>query len=348
MSIEQGYKTPLLGLNKTEIEDIVKSKGLEKYRASQIFSWLYKTPVMDIDLMTNIPIKEREFLKKDYCLTTITLEKTSDSKSSSSKKYLFKTRDNNFIESVKISNHYAAPTICISSQIGCAIKCKFCATGGIKFVRNLTAEEIISQLIYLIQLEREMIGNVVFMGMGEPLLNYKNVIKSIKLMNDPQGLKIGARRITISTCGIPKFIRNLSNEELGINLAVSLNATDDKTRSFLMPINRVYPIRELLSAVDYYTKKTNRRVSFEYVLIRGINDSIKDAKKLVEILNGRLCHVNLILLNKISNSKFYPTSIERAKLFVEILAHGGVNATIRKSKGTDISAACGQLAAKKF
>ncbi len=337
-------KTVLLGLSKQEIQQLTDLLGFKKFRASQIASWLYKTPVMSIDEMTNLSLQERGKLKEKAVVTGLTAEGKQASSEKGTSKYLFRTADGLFTEAVKIGSGTKA-TICVSSQLGCGLGCAFCATGMLGPGRNLSVDEILAQVAYFMPKGKDSIGNIVFMGMGEPLLNYSNVIKAVKIMNSPEGMGIGIRRITISTCGIPDKIRKLAGEGLDFNIAVSLNAADDKKRSSLMPINDTYHIKEVLNAVEGYIQRTNRRVTFEYVMIKGVNDSIKDAKALLELLSGRLCHVNLIPFNRFKGSDFVPTTRERAELFVQILAHGGVNATIRKSKGADISAACGQLTA---
>ncbi|MFA5104184.1 MAG: 23S rRNA (adenine(2503)-C(2))-methyltransferase RlmN [Candidatus Margulisiibacteriota bacterium] len=339
-------KTLLLGLTKPEIQAFTDRLGFKKFRASQIASWLYKTPVMSIDEMTNISLEERKKLKEKASVTGLIAEGRASSSEKGTSKYLFKTADGLFTEAVKIGSG-AKATICVSSQIGCGLGCAFCATGSMGPGRNLSVDEILAQVVYFMSKGKDSVGNIVFMGMGEPLLNYSNVIRAVKIMNSPEGMGIGIRRITISTCGLPDKIRKLAGEGLDFNIAVSLNAPDDKKRSRLMPINDTYHIREVLKAVDYYIQSTNRRVTFEYVMIKGVNDSIKDAKDLLELLKDRLCHVNLIPFNRFKGSDFEPTTRQRAELFVQILAHGGVNATIRKSRGSDISAACGQLTATR-
>lgn len=326
-----------------EIKALVEKMGLKKFRASQITSWLYKNPVLDIDSMSNVPLQDRKMLKEKADISGLSLVKKTDSSERHTSKYLFKAHDGALIETVKIGSGDKI-TICVSSQSGCALGCLFCATGANGFFRDLSTAEIIGQVTYLISTEKIKINNIVFMGMGEPLLNYENVIKAIRIMNSPDSMGIGIRRITVSTCGLPKQIRKIAGEGMDFNLAVSLNAPNNQERSDLMPINRKFPIEELMKAVDHYIQKTNRRVTFEYILIRGENDSIKDARELAELLSGKLCHVNLISFNRVKGCDFAPASGERINLFYQILANSGVNVTIRKSKGSDIAAACGQLA----
>lgn len=339
-------KTELLGLSKEELQALSERLGFKKFKASQIFSWLYHKPVMTIDAMTNLSVAERALLKENACVSGLVMENRESSSEKGTAKYLFRAPDGARIETVKIGSGTDA-TICVSTQVGCGMGCLFCATGAMGPGRNLSVNEILTQIAFFMHKGKDSIGNIVFMGMGEPLLNYPNVIKAVKMMNSPAGMGIGIRRITISTCGIPEKIRKLAGEGMDFNLAVSLNAPDDGLRSRLMPINDTYPINEVLKSVDYYVQRTNRRVTFEYVMIKGLNDSIKDAKNLLELLQGRLCHVNLIMFNRFEGSDLEPTTRQRAELFCQILAHGKVNATIRRSRGSDISAACGQLTAKR-
>ncbi len=346
MTSQDGGKILLLGLSKQEIQAITDELGFKKFRAAQISSWLYKTPVLSIDGMTNLSVAERAVLKEKAAVTELAPEGKERSSEKGTSKYLFKTYDGSHIETVRIGSGKDA-TICLSSQIGCGMGCTFCATGHMGPGRNLSVNEILAQAAFFMARGKDSIGNIVFMGMGEPLLNYSAVVGAVRMMNSPEGMGIGIRRITISTCGIPEKIRKLAGEGMDFNLAVSLNAPDDKKRSRLMPINDTYPIKEVMKAVDQYIQRTNRRVTFEYVMIKGVNDSIKDAKDLLQLLQGRLCHVNLIMFNRFEGSDFEPTTRQRADLFVQILAHGKVNATIRRSKGSDISAACGQLTAKR-
>lgn len=307
-------------------------------------SWLYKKGVDDFDKMSDLSKDARQKLKDNASISSLFFLAKKDSGERGTMKYLFQTYEGRKIETVLISKSNRA-TVCLSTQIGCPIKCSFCASGSVKFVRNLEVDEIISQLLYFVK-EGIEITNVVFMGMGEPLLNYSNLLKAIRLMNSKDGMNIGIRRITVSTCGLPKEIRKLAGEGLEFNLSISLNAPTDRTRSTLMKINTKHPIKELLKAVEYYLQNTNRRVTFEYVMIKGVNDTIKDAKELASLLKGMLCHVNLIPFNKVENCRFESTSRERLLLFSQILAHHGVNATIRKSSGADVNGACGQLAAR--
>jgi 23S rRNA (adenine2503-C2)-methyltransferase len=340
-------KVNLIGLNLEQIKEFVKNNGLEKFRAKQICDWIYKKNAASFDEMTNLSKDLREKLKAVSQIGKLELDKTSVSRGGNEHrggrvvKYLFKLSDGNKIESVKIGD-----TICVSTQAGCPMACKFCATGGMGFKRNLTCAEMLDQVI---QIKKEIEGspNVVFMGMGEPFLNYENLMSAIRIMNSPDCMNIGARRITVSTCGLPNEIRKLANEKIQINLSVSLNATNDALRNVLMPINKKYSLESLMAAIDHYISRTNRRVSFEYIMIMGVNDTIKDAKDLSAMLKDMLCHINLIAFNPHDESDYMPSSAERLQFFRNMLVRSGTNATIRKSAGSDIDAACGQLAGKR-
>lgn len=328
-----------------ELRQYIISLEIEPFRAGQISSWIYKKGVLSFTMMTDIPASLREKLAKTAKIEMLSLKEKTRSSDRGATKYLFTTDDGLGIETVKIKDRDRT-TVCVSSQVGCPMRCAFCATGKNKFKRNLSAGEIIYQVLYFTGEEKETITNVVFMGMGEPLLNYNNVLKAVRIMNSKDAMNMGIRRMTISTCGLPEKIKRLAREGLDVNLSVSLNAASEAIRSKLMPVNRDHPIRELISAVKYYTQMTGRRVTFDYVMIKEENDSIKDAKDLAALLEGMLCHVNLILFNKVKDSSFLCSSKERIELFLQILAHHGVNATIRNSRGSDIRAACGQLAGK--
>ncbi len=292
--------------------------------------------------MTDLSKRDREELEKTVVIDPLFPIKTYRSKERGVEKYLFKTTDGHTIEAVKIKS-YDRITVCVSSQAGCPLKCSFCATGAGEFKRDLTAGEILSQLLHIVGEGEHPVTNIVFMGMGEPFLNYKQVMKAIGIINSKDEIGMGARRITVSTCGLPDKIRLFAKEETEVNLSVSLNAANDKTRSRIMKINNKFPIEDVLSAVRYYLQKTNRRVTFEYVMILGVNDTIKDAKELSLLLQDMLCHVNLIPFNPYEGSTDQPSTKERLELFRQILVRSGVNATIRKSKGSDIAGACGQL-----
>ena len=283
---------------KQELIDI----GEKKFRAEQIFKWLYVEKVKSFDEMTNLSLELREKLKEQYTICNFGIIKKQESKDGT-KKYLFDTLDGNAIETVLMQYHYGY-SICVSSQIGCKMGCKFCASTGIKFARNLTSGEIVEQILAVEQDTGIKISNVVFMGIGEPLDNYDNVINAIHIINNPKGLNIGARHISISTSGLVPKIYQLADENIQCTLSISLHASNNKKRSEMMPVNNSYPIEELMKACKYYIEKTNRRISFEYALAKDSNDNLEDAKELAKLLKGMLCHVNLIPINKIENGVY--------------------------------------------
>ena len=332
-----------------DLEDLKKeleSIGEKKYRAEQIFKWLYIDKVKEFDEMTNLSLELREKLKSEYDICNFKILRKQES-SDGTKKYLFDVLDGNAIESVLMEYHHGR-TICVSSQIGCKMGCKFCASTGLKFARNLTAGEIVEQILAVEQDTGYKISNVVFMGIGEPFDNYDNVMQAIKIINNQKGLSIGARHISISTSGLVPMIYKFADKELQCTLSISLHATNDEKRSEMMPINNRYNIKELMEACKYYIEKTNKRISFEYALAKDNNDNLDDAKELVKLLKGMLCHVNLIPINKIENGKYTKSSNENIIRFRDYLNEKGITATIRRELGSDIDAACGQLRRKNL
>ena len=332
--------------NLNELQEELISLGEKKFRAEQIFKWLYIEKVKSFDEMTNLSLPLRQKLKENYSICNYNIIKKQES-SDGTKKYLFDVLDGNAIETVLMQYHHGK-TICVSSQIGCKMGCKFCASTGIKFIRSLTAGEIVEQIIAVEQDINDKISNVVFMGIGEPLDNYDNVIKAIKILNNQKGLNIGARHISVSTSGIVPRIYDLANENIQCTLSISLHATTDEKRSSMMPINNRYNIKELIKACKDYIKITNKRISFEYALAKDNNDNLDDAKRLVKLLKGMLCHVNLIPINKIENGKFSKSTNENILKFRDFLNENGIVATIRRELGSDIDAACGQLRRKNL
>ena len=295
--------------------------------------------------MTNLSESLREKLKQHFDLHVFKIIKKQESKDGT-KKYLFDVLDNNAIESVLMEYKYGK-TICVSTQIGCKMGCKFCASTGVKFARSLEPGEIVEQLLAIERDENIRISNLVFMGIGEPLDNYDNVMKAIKLLNHPKGINMGARHISISTSGIVPNIYKLADENIQCTLSISLHSSSNEKRSSMMPINNLYNIQELMKACRYYIEKTNKRISFEYALAKDNNDSLEDAKVLVQLLKGTLCHVNLIPINKIEDGKFNKSSNESIIKFRDYLNKHGIVATIRRELGSDIDAACGQLRKKE-
>ncbi len=330
----------------SDLKEEMISIGEKGFRAEQIFKWLYVDKVKDFDEMTNLSLELREKLKENYTICNFKILKKLESKDGT-KKYLFDVLDENAIESVLMEYHHGK-TICVSSQIGCKMGCKFCASTGIPFIRNLTPGEIVEQILAVEQDIQDKISNIVFMGIGEPLDNYDNVIKAIRILNNPKGLNIGARHISISTSGLVPRIYDLAKENIQCTLSVSLHATNDEKRSAMMPVNNSYHIKELMQACKDYISMTNKRISFEYALAKDNNDNLQDAQELVKLLRGMLCHVNLIPINKIENGKFTKSSNENIIKFRDYLNDHGIVATIRRELGSDIDAACGQLRRKNL
>ncbi len=330
----------ILDYDYNELRKRLEREGMEPYRATQIFDWVYKKKATSFAVMTNLSKKLRERLSQKFKLGFPDLVTKVRSKDGTVK-FLWQYEDGETVESVllRYSDRISA---CISSQVGCALGCKFCATGKSGFVRNLTSGEILAQILGMERSEGERIGNVVFMGMGEPMLNYDEVMRAVRVMTDPKALKISQRRVAISTAGIVDGIERLSNESLDVVLSVSLHAPTNEKRSEIMPVNDRYPVEELLQAVRKYQEIKGRRVTFEYILFDGFNDSRQDALKLAEVLKDIKCNVNLIPYNE-TQSDFKKTSIERAREFEETLKSNGIEAVIRAEKGADIDAACGQL-----
>ena len=320
--------------------------GEKPFRAEQIFKWLYVEKVHSFDEMTNLSLELREKLKQNYDMCNYSIVRKLESKDGT-KKYLFGLSDGNAIESVLMQYHFGK-TVCVSSQIGCKMGCKFCASTGIAFVRSLTSGEIVEQIIAIEQDIGEKISNVVFMGIGEPFDNYDNVMNAVKILNNQKGLNIGARHISISTSGIVPKIYQFADENVQCTLSISLHSANNETRSSMMPVNNAYNIQELIKACKYYISKTNKRISFEYALAKDNNDNQKAADELVELLHGMLCHVNLIPINKIENGKYIKSSNENIIKFRDYLNSKGITATIRRELGSDIDAACGQLRRKNL
>ena len=330
--------------NIEEIKEELKNIGEKPFRAEQIYKWIYENRVSSFDEMTNLSLELREKLKQDYEIKEFKII-TKQVSSDGTKKYLFDLLDGNAIETVLMEYHHGY-SICVSSQVGCKMGCKFCASTGIPFIRNLTSGEIIEQIMAVERDTGVRISNIVFMGIGEPLDNYDNVVKAIRNINNPKGLNIGARHISISTSGLVPKIYKLAEENIQCTLSISLHATTDEQRSKMMPVNNSYNIEELLKACKDYIEKTHRRISFEYALAKENNDNLEDAKRLVKLLKGILCHVNLIPINKIENGEFTKSSNENIMKFRDYLNEHGIVATIRRKLGSDIDAACGQLRRK--
>ena len=332
--------------NLPELKEEFVQMNEKPFRAEQVFKWIYEAKVTNFDDMTNLSLELREKLKQNYTMSNFNIIKKQES-SDGTKKYLFDVLDGNAIETVLMSYHHGY-SICVSSQIGCKMGCKFCASTGIAFIRSLTSGEIVEQILAVERDNNIKISNVVFMGIGEPLDNYDNVVNAIRIINNPKGINIGARHISVSTSGLVPKIYQLAEENIQCTLSISLHATTDEKRSSMMPVNNKYNIEELLQACKDYIEKTNRRISFEYALAKDNNETIEDAKRLVKLLKGMICHVNLIPINKIENGKFTKSSNESIIKFRDYLNEHGIVATIRRELGSDIDAACGQLRRKNL
>lgn len=312
------------------------------FRAKQIYGWIHQKLVSDFDEMKNIPQSLREKLKKECTLTTLSPVALRVSKIDDTHKYLFALEDENIIESVMM-RYTHGNSVCISSQVGCRMGCKFCASTIDGLVRNLTASEMLDQVYRIQKLLGERISNIVVMGSGEPMDNYENLVQFVRMISDENGLHISQRNITVSTCGIVPKMRQLADEGLQITLALSLHAPNDKIRKELMPIANRYTIKEILKACRYYFEKTGRRVTFEYSLVQGVNDNEKEARRLISLLSSMHGHVNLIPVNPIKERNFLQSTPKSILAFKNLLEKSGINVTIRREMGRDIDGACGQL-----
>ena len=334
-------------LSKEELENYFESIGDKKFRAVQILEWLYRKKVTSFNEMTNLSKKAIEVLRENFIIEGLNL-KTKYVSSDGTIKFLFSLNDGNLIETVLMRHNYGN-SVCVTSQVGCNMGCSFCASGELGKVRNLTLAEMALQVLYVdnfLSEQNERVSNIVVMGIGEPFDNYETLLKFLTIVNYPKGLEIGARHITVSTCGIVPKIYEFAEFPLQINLAVSLHAPTNELRSKMMKINTVYKIEELIEALKYYLDKTNRRITFEYILIKGVNDSDKDAFDLIKLVRNINCYVNLIPYNEVITNPYKATSHERCEEFFEILRKNGVNATLRMEHGNDVAAACGQLRAQ--
>jgi 23S rRNA (adenine2503-C2)-methyltransferase len=333
-----------------ELREVFKQNGISAYRANQVFQALYHEGKMSYDDMTVLPEDVREFLNKNIPIMSIGVISESISKRDGSHKVLFELEDGEKIEAVLMRFKDGHKTVCVSSQVGCTLGCKFCATGQLGFKRNLTTEEITDQVLYFqlrLIAEGERVDNIVYMGMGEPFLNYENVMKSIQIFNDKLTFNIGARHMTVSSSGIIPGIEKFIKDGGQVNLAISLHAPNQFLRIKLMPISKRYVLSDLMEICKKYIERTHRRVSYEYVMLDRVNDSEKDAHELSKLLRGQLCHVNLIPYNETDMKGMKGSPKNRVDNFKSILEIHHIPVTVRMSLGKDIAAACGQLAAKK-
>lgn len=329
-------------LNVSELEAYIESIGEKKFHAKQIFKWIHRFGVISFDDMTDISKNLREKLIAEAFIPNMEVIECQKSVKDGTMKFLIKLNDNCAIESVFMKYNHGN-TLCVSTQVGCKMGCKFCASTKDGYERNLLACEIEGQILTVERYTGEKISNVVYMGIGEPLDNYDNVVKSVRLINSPDGLNIGARHISLSTCGIVPNIYKLADEKIQATLSISLHATTDEERKKIMPIAQRYTIKELLDACRYYIDKTGRRISFEYALISGVNDSREVALQLAKLLRGMIAHVNLIPVNEIKNGIYTKSKEKNIEIFMNTLNSSGIVTTVRRELGTDIDAACGQL-----
>lgn len=328
-----------------ELGEYIDSLGEKKFHAKQIFKWLHRMHVVSFDEMTDISKSLREKLKENTYILSLEILQVQKSAKDGTHKFLIRLPDNNAIESVFMVYNYGN-TLCVSTQVGCKMGCKFCASTKNGWTRNLHSSEIEGQIIAVEKYMGEKISNVVYMGIGEPLDNFDNVVKSVKLINCPEGLGIGARHISLSTSGIVPNIYRLADEMLQATLSISLHAVTDEKRREIMPVANRYSIEELLDACNYYTAKTGRRISFEFALIAGVNDDAETAFALAKLLRGMLAHVNLIPVNELKDGVFKKSKEKDIERFMNIINSSGIVATVRRELGSDIDAACGQLRQK--
>ena len=334
----------IYGITREELEKYFVRNGDKKFKALQIFEWLYQKRVKSFEEMTNIKKEVQEKLNSEFSTKMITIQKKQEDKLT--KKYLFKLHDDNFIEAVLMEHDYGL-SICVSSEVGCNMGCAFCESGRLKKVRNLEAHEMVEQILLVEEDIKKRISSVVIMGIGEPLDNYDNVMAFIRIINDAKGIAIGARHITLSTCGLVPKIKELMNENLQINLAISLHAPNTQLRDKLMPINKAYNLDELISTIKDYIDKTNRRVTIEYIMLKDVNDNEAQANELASLLKGMNVYVNLIPYNETNHIEFKRATKEQVTKFYDILKKRGINVTVRKEFGSKIDAACGQLRSKE-
>lgn len=337
-------KKALKNLTEAEMKEFMKEIGEKAFRGTQVYSWIYKG-AKTFDDMKNIPKSLREKLEEVSYIGNIDIELKLESKDGKTKKYLFLLNDGNIIETVMM-DYDSRVTVCVSNQVGCRMGCRFCASTMDGLVRNLEPWEILDQIMKIQEDTGKRVSNLVLMGSGEPLDNYDNTKQFLKIVNDENGLNIGYRHITLSTCGIVPKIYELADLEIPINLAISLHSPYDEKRKEIMPVANKYSIKEILDACRYYIKKTNRRVTFEYSLIKGVNDGKKEAEALASLLKGMLCHVNLIPINEVDERDFKKPDKAFIYKFRDYLEERNIPATVRISMGSDISGACGQLRRK--
>lgn len=342
---EPAGKTNLYDLSLGQLTNLISNQGYPSFRAIQIWQWLYQHYVNDFDKMTSLPLSLRQQLGTTFTLSTPTIVSSQDSLDGQTTKVLFRLQDNQLVETV-LMKYKKRRTLCISTQAGCAMGCVFCATGQMGFFRNLSISEIISQVLHFarqLRMDEQHVTNIVIMGMGEPLHNYDNTLAAVDRLTDSDGFNLGARKITISTVGMVPAIRRYAEEQRQTALAISLHAATDEERNKLIPVNKKWPIAELMDACRYYISLTNRRLTFEWALISRENDTLEQAQALGRLLRGMLCHVNLIPLNPTDGYEGNPSGNDRVTAFQDELERYGVSSTVRVRRGIEIQAGCGQL-----
>ena len=336
----------IYGYSEVDFENYLLSLGEKKFRAKQLIEWIYRHKIKSFDEITNMKKSFIEKLKEDFTIDEFECVKLQES-SDGTKKFLFRLSDGNLIETVLMVNEYGY-SVCVTSEVGCNMGCAFCASGLKKKLRNLETSEIVLQILMVEKLTNIKVTNIVVMGIGEPFDNYDNVIRFLRIVNNPLGLEIGARHITVSTCGLVPKIYEYSDFDLQVNLAISLHAPTDEIRNKLMPINKTYNIEKLKEAISYYIEKTNRRVTIEYILLDGINDTIDCANKLADLLHGLNVYVNLIPYNEVLEKPYKRSKADNMRAFFDLLKKRRINVQLRREQGSDIDAACGQLRSKEM
>ncbi|SKB74620.1 23S rRNA (adenine2503-C2)-methyltransferase [Salegentibacter holothuriorum] len=341
-------KKDIRALTKAQLQDFFVANGDKSFRGSQVYEWLWNKGAHSFEAMTNISKATREMLDENFVINHIRVDRMQRS-SDGTIKNAVKLHDQLTVESVLIPTA-TRTTACVSSQVGCSLDCQFCATARLKRMRNLNPDEIYDQVVAIDNESRlyfdRPLSNIVFMGMGEPLMNYKNVMKAVEKITSPEGLGMSPKRITISTSGVPKIIKKLADDETKIKLAVSLHAATDEVRTKIMPFNETFPLKDLRESLEYWYSKTKSRITYEYIVWKDINDTRKDAEALVRFCNYVPCKVNLIEYNPIDDGNFQQASAKATDMYQQILERNGITVTVRRSRGKDIDAACGQLANK--
>lgn len=336
----------ILNYTASQLQELCLELGFKPYRSKQLFQWIYRKRVASFEAMSDLSLEMRQQLTETYSLSTLK-QVTKQVASDGTVKYLFACQDNSLIETVLMRHDYGI-SVCVTSQVGCNMACTFCASGLLKKTRNLECAELVDQVL---SVQRELdqdnlrISHIVVMGIGEPFDNYDNVMNFIRVINDDNGLAIGARHITVSTCGVVPMIRRFAQEQTQVNLAISLHAPNDGLRSELMPINKAYPLAQLFDAIDEYSRLNNRKVTFEYILLKDINDRVADAIELAQLVKHRNAYVNLIPYNPVSEHGYQKSDVKTSMRFFDTLMKNKVKATLRHELGSDINAACGQLRA---